>query len=270
MTKLATLWVGDLGPIELASLASFARHGQKVVIYSYGKPKNVPDGFDNRDANEVLPSDRVAMYAKERSPSLHSNMFRYHLQALTDYTWVDLDIIARRPFHFDGDYAVGWQYAGTLINCAVLRLPAESPALRDLLVFRPGYRGYPPHVRGLRRAKYWVRTAGRGLPIENWIWGATGPKALTVCMERHDETRHALPVEAFYPIPVKDTVRFVTPGALSDESFGDETFGVHLSKSVLERALISDFDGRLPAGSYLHKQIEKARADGFDAGDLQL
>jgi hypothetical protein len=269
MNTLATLWVGTLGPIELASLASFQRQGQSIIIYSYG-PLKAPTGIEVRDANEVLPTERIAYYAKENNPSLHSNMFRYHLQAATDFTWVDLDIIAHRPFHFETDRVYGWQRYGDLVNCAVLRLPSDCPELTELLKFKPGMRGIPPHITGLRRRKYQIKTLGRGLPIEKWIWGATGPKALTIALQKNDGLDAALPVEAFYPVPVAQTVRFITPGAFSEADIDVGTYGVHLSKSVVERTLRADFQGRLPKGCYLDQQIRNARSDGLEIEDLYV
>ena len=56
MRDLATLWVGPLGPIEYASIASFLLHGHNLTIYSYGRLDGVPSGVEFRDANEILPA----------------------------------------------------------------------------------------------------------------------------------------------------------------------------------------------------------------------
>ena len=54
-------------------------------------------------------------------------------------------------------------------------MPKTSPALAELKRFKPGMRGIAPHITGLRRLKYQIKTLGRGVPIEAWPWGSTGP-----------------------------------------------------------------------------------------------
>ncbi|MBP1806548.1 hypothetical protein [Rubellimicrobium aerolatum] len=263
MTTLATFWAGRLGPIEMASLASFARQGQTIVIYSYGRLPDVPAGFENRDAAEVLPAREVATYRKEGSPSLHSNFFRYALMRETDHVWVDLDVIALRPFEFTEDRVYAYENPER-VNCAVLRLPKDSPTLAALLAFGPGQRGVAPHITGLRRARQWIKTFGRGVRIEDWPWGSTGPRALTTYLRTFDEIRFAMPRTTFYPVRAGRFERFLTPGDLADDSFPKETYGVHLAASVIQRRL-RETGGPIPEGSFLWRQIERARAEGFAA-----
>lgn len=262
MRELATLWVGDLGPIEYASIASFLRHGHRLTVYSYAPLDGLPTGVEGRDANEILPTRQVAHYRREGSPSLHSNFFRYALMDRTESVWVDLDIIALRPFDFPGDRIYAHENAER-VNCAVLRMPKTSPALAELSRFRPGMRGIAPHITGLRRLKYQIKTLGRGVPIEEWPWGSTGPRALSAALKRHDEVKFALPAKTFYPIGPSKCVQFVTPDALSDASFGPETYGVHLSASNVHKVVARDFGGTIPEDSFLGHHVARARAEGF-------
>ena len=261
MRDLATLWVGPLGPIEYASIASFLRHGHNLTIYSYGTLDGVPSGVAFRDANEILPAREVARYSREGSPSLHSNFFRYALMAQTDAVWVDLDIIALRPFDFTGPHIYAHENEER-VNCAVLRMPQNSPALAKLLRFQPGMRGIAPHVTGLRRLKYQIKTLGRGVPIEEWPWGSTGPRALSAYLRQHDEMKFAMPPATFYPIAPQDCERFITPGALSDADFGPETYGVHLSASNVQKVLARDFGGVIPDDSFLGHHVTRAKVAG--------
>lgn len=261
MRELATLWVGDLGPIEYASIASFLRHGHRLTVYSYDRLAGLPDGVEGRDANEILPARQIACYSREGSPSLHSNFFRYALMARTESTWVDLDIIALRPFDFEGARIYAHENPER-VNCAVLRMPASSPVLAELLHFKPGMRGIAPHITGLRRLKYQIKTLGRGVPIEDWPWGSTGPRALSAYLRRHDEMKYALPMETFYPIAPQDCGRFIAPGSLRDSDFGPATYGVHLSASNVQKLLARDYGGAIPEGSFLGHHVARARAAG--------
>ncbi|MEH6772471.1 MAG: hypothetical protein V7668_00965 [Cereibacter changlensis] len=259
--SLATLWVGPLGPIEYASIASILRFGHRLTIFSYA-PLEIPEGVEWRDANEVYPAQQVASYAKTGSPSLHSNFFRYALMKKTEHVWVDLDMILLRPFDFEGDYILGHE-GETRVNCAVLRMPKDSPALAELLRFQGGTRGIAPHVTGFRRFKYQVMTLGRGKPIEQWPWGSTGPRALSIFLRKHGEIHHALPVEAFYAIPPGECRRFLEPQGLSDESFGPGAYAVHLSASNVNKLLRREFGGVIPPGSFLGQHVARARAAGM-------
>jgi hypothetical protein len=264
MRTLATLWVGRLGPIEMASLHSFALQGQTPLVYSYTPVENLPAGVENRDAAEVYPSDVVAHYRREGSPSLHSNFFRYALMRKTDHVWTDLDVIALRPFDLALDRIYAWENRNR-VNCAVLRLPRDSPTLAALSELGPETRGVAPHIQGFRRAKYWVRTLGRGVPVDRWPWSSTGPLALTTYLRRFGEIDSALPAATFYPISSSKSARFLLPGGVTEATFPPETQGVHLSGSVCWRLARERHGGRIPEGSFLASRIARAAEDGFAA-----
>lgn len=257
MRSLATFWSGTLGPIEYASIASFLRYGHPLTIYAYEEIV-VPSGVRLRDAAEVFPAARVAIYAKEGSPSLHSNFFRFALMRNTDHTWVDLDVIALQPFELPGDRIYGFEKPDQ-VNCAVLRLPKDSPTLAALSKLTPVTRGIAPHIKGRRRLKYWLKTLGKGVPIDRWPWGSTGPRALTTFLRENDELRFALPMEVFYPILTADCRRFIVPGDLDDDSFGPQTLGVHVTASNINRLLKG---APIPAGSFLERHVARARKEG--------
>lgn len=264
MRRLATLWVGRLGPIEMASLHSFALQGQTPLVYSYSPIENLPAGVENHDAAEVYPSASIAHYRREGSPSLHSNFFRYALMRETDHVWTDLDVIALRPFDLAPDRIYAWENE-VQVNCAVLRLPKTSPTLAALSALGPETRGVAPHIEGMRRAKYWVKTLGRGVPVDRWPWGSTGPRALTTYLARFGEIGHALPADTFYPIPSRDCARFLRPGDVNEAALSSDTQGVHVAASVCQRLMRERHGGRIPEGSFLAERVARAAADGFGA-----
>lgn len=208
MREIASFWAGDrLGPIETASARSFLRQGHRLTVYSPAPIANLPEGVEGRDAAEVMPSDRILVYRREGTPSIHANLFRYALLARTEAVWVDLDLLALRPLDIPGDWIFGWE-SERHVNNAVLRLPLASATLRALLALGPDTVGFPDYLRGLERAKLWLRTLGRGTTIDRWPWGATGPKALTHALRQTGEIRHALPVAAFYAVPAEEAGRW--------------------------------------------------------------
>jgi hypothetical protein len=265
LPALATFWHGErLSDLEMASLHSFRAQGHPVTVYSYAPVTNLPQGVVAGDAGAVFPAERVLHHRRHKSPALHANLFRYAMLATTGQLWVDLDLIALRPLGFDGAHVFGWETERS-VNNAVLRLPPDSPTLARLREFRLDTRGVPPHVQGLRRVKYWVRTFGRGYPIEDWLWGSTGPRALTIYLKETGEVRHALPVEAFYPVGVHDHGHLLAPGRLEPRNFGPGTYAVHLWASRLRKTLAEEHGGVVPPGSFVHGAIARARAAGFAA-----
>ncbi len=255
MADLASFWAGDrLGPIEIASARSFLRHGDRLTVYSPQPIANLPAGVEAGDARSILPSERVLLYRSSASPSLHSNLFRYALMERTDAIWVDLDVIALRPFDFPTEWVFGRESA-THVNGAILRLPRTSATLRALRQFDQDTVGFPPHLRGLDRLKFWLRTAGRGAPIDRWGWGSTGPKGLTHFLRETGEIVHALPVSAFYAVRFEDTKRFLEPDGLRRRDLPPDAWAVHLWANALRSLIRNRWGGQIPPESFLGQVI---------------
>lgn len=259
MRHVASLWIGArLGEIERAAIASFLLLGHAFTLYGYGAIGNLPAGVTLADASEILPGDSILRDRRSGSPAMHADLFRYAMVRATDALWVDLDMIALRPFDFDTPWVLGREDDGQLNN-AVLGLPRESRLLASLCAITPATRGVPPHLRGLRRQKYRLRSALRGgLPITEWPWGSTGPRALTHFATLTGDVGRAMPPQAFYPVPIHAVRRFLTPGALRPEDLPADSFGVHLWGRELRAELAGSFGGRVPRGSFL----DLIRAEG--------
>ena len=258
MADLASFWIGDrLGPIEVASLQSFLRFGDHMTLYCVGNVAGVPKGVECRPASEIMPCDNILRHRKTGSPALHSDLFRYQLLARTDKIWVDLDVIALKPFDFPTPWVFGYE-SPLEINGAVLRLPRESAALQALLALTPETRGLPEYLSGFRRWKYWLKGMGRGLPIDRWPWGALGPRALTYYLRKTGEIAHALPVSAFYSVPLTETRRFLDPGGLTPDELPSDAWAVHLWAKELRGALATHHGGQVPRGSFLDRLLAGA------------
>lgn len=254
--RLGSFWAGGrLGVLELASLRSFLRQGHRITVFS-PEPMELPAGVEWRDANSIMPSKQIATYRSNGSPALHANMFRYALLRQTDMVWVDLDVVALRPFDFVSPWIFGFEDEAN-VNNAVLGLPPDSQALDHLLQFTPTTVGLPPFFSGWRRLKYNLRTLGRGLPIDRWPWGSTGPRGLTHALRLSGEIVHAQGVEAFYKVPKNDAEQFLLPGALTSESFGPEVYAVHLWAKEVRQLLKSKYGGRVPDGSFVDLMLNE-------------
>ncbi|MCF6444830.1 hypothetical protein [Nereida sp. MMG025] len=255
MAKLASFWYGDtLGEIEQASIASFMNTGDQITIYSTEPIKNLPNGAVNEDASLIFPSDPIVLHKKTKSPALHSDLFRYALLSQTDEIWVDLDILALRSFDNAPDYFIGWEDKHTL-NGAVLRLPKTSSALQALSRYGPTSHGVPPipNLRGFRKIKYSMRARFTRYTVDQWTWGALGPLGLTYHMQETEEDKFALPISAFYHVPLHQTHLFALDDAIKISEIPDNAWALHLWGSRLRKILLEDYDGRLPSKCFVNK-----------------
>lgn len=261
VTSIASMWIGDrLSEMEIASIYSFCRFGHPFTIYSYKPIENLPGGVINADASDIFPGDRILRYWRCGSPAIHADLFRYAMLEKTENIWVDLDVIALRPFRFEGPWVMGYENERGLNN-AVLSLPKNSPMLKNLVEMASRSRGIPPHLTGLRRLKYRARGMFTGgVPVTRWPWASTGPRAVTLFAERSGEVLQALPIDAFYRIPHDEAWRFVTPGALSSKDFPGTSWGAHLWGGEVRRILRQKFQGKVPPDSFLGRYIAMARS----------
>ncbi len=255
---LGSLWIGSkLGPLEQLCLLSFLEHGHDITLYTYETVAGVPPGVRIADARTVLDFGGIVRHKKTQSAALHSDLFRYALLEKTPRMWVDLDMFCLQPFVFAGDHVYGKETTSE-INGAVLALPADSAVLRQLRNYQPGLRAYPPFFRWRDKLRYFLKFGGRKPDITEWPWGAVGPRGLSYHLRLNGDFDKALPVQAFYPLPLEKLGQLLEPGRLTREHFGEDVFGVHLWASQLRKLLLSDvYQGQILEGSFL--QLEMSR-----------
>lgn len=238
LPRIGSLWIGDkLSWLEQISLLSFLEHGHEITLFSTQALQGVPPGVQVRDANEIFPCQHILRDAKSASPALHADLFRYAMLAQTDLTWVDTDVLCLQPLRLQSPYLFGFEDA-QIVNNAVLRLPADSPALQNLLQYQPDTQGYPPFFSRGRRIKYWLKSGGRTPHITRWPWGSVGPKGLTHYLQLSGEIAHALPIEALYPLHYADVAQLISaPKPEAPLRFSAESFYLHLWGKELRLAV---------------------------------
>jgi len=199
-----------------------------------------------QDASPILPASAIVRH-RGGSVAPFSDWFRYELLTRGLGTWIDTDMYLIRPLDEHAEYLFGEERPG-VINNAVLRLPANSPVLDELL--RP-FRGEVPSWLTLRNrwvssARKWVSGA---VDIGAMPWGTTGPAALTATAKKFGMTSLALPPMAFYPVPWEEAGWIVDPERDLDQMVDDNTVGIHLWNEC-----IRDIKNRPPPdGSFLQR-----------------
>ncbi len=198
---VASLWInGPLSYLEALCLQSFEKVGQKLVLYTYGDIPNCPPNIELRDAREIDPDDSFQVHGRAQSPALKSDAFRYMMLQKTDYIWVDADQLALAPFDYETDVVFCEMWG--LVNNAVLRLPAESEIVADLIEMSREEYPVPFWLSEEEKTDLQAKKdAGIGVPAIEMEFGIYGPKLLGHLLIKHDLIKYALPSESFNPIP---------------------------------------------------------------------
>lgn len=246
MTDCVTLWIGDrLGLVERACLRSVVRHGHSLALYCYGPPANVPEGVEVRDASFILPESAIFRH-KSGSVGPFSDWFRYEIQRRGLGTWVDTDIYLLKTLDMKAPTLFGEQQPG-MINNAILRLPHDSPVVRELL--RPFEEKTTPSWLPARdyypeRIREWL--AG-GVDLSRLRWGTTGPHGLTAVARKFAIASAALPPQVFYPVPWWKADWIASPDVALGDVVTADSVAIHLWNECI-RGLK---DAPAPPGSFL-------------------
>jgi hypothetical protein len=232
------IWIGpELGPIQVACLRSFLRHGHRVVLHCYERPKGATKDIEIADANRLLPANREIRYRDCLAGgglSLFSNLLRYELLRAGLGLYVDCDVFCLRPIE-DADYIFGWE-TKKLINNAVLKLPADCPVLAALSAIKDTPDFVPPWQQKSRRRLEWLRRrVVRPLPLEDLPWGTTGPKALTYYAKQHGVAHLASPIDRFYPLHWDQAQLLLDPALPLNALTTPRTDAIHLYASSMAR-----------------------------------
>ncbi len=241
------LWLGGrLGPLEMACLLSFVRHGHRVVLHVYEDVGAVPPGVEIADAAAILPPSRIIRYNHSGgSLALFSNLFRYELLRRGNGIWIDCDVYCVRPIPVGDAHIYGWE-TDTSVNNAILGLPPDSPLLARLIgLFDAPSPAWPWIAAGAREKLNARQQAGETLSVADLPWGSTGPLALTYCLHETGLVGRTAPRSVYYPLlwkhaPLLGRAAFDVAGLATPDT---RTF--HLWHSAVE--------GRVP-------QIERGSA----------
>lgn len=230
------LWLGGkLGPLETACLASFVRHGHRVVLHVYDDVGGIPAGVETADAAAILPRSRIIRYKHSGgSLALFSDLFRYEILRRGKGIWIDCDMYCVRPVAGDSAHVYGWE-SDTSINCAILGLPPGLPLLDRLAdIFENPSPSWPWIGLKDRLALEARANAGETLTVGDLPWGATGPAALTYYLRDAGLAGHAAPRPVYYPLSWEQAPLLARTGYDVARVITPQTRTIHLWHSSLE------------------------------------
>ncbi len=239
----ASFWHGPLSAIAYGSLASFPKQGAPLVVYSYDRQLELPAGVGLADARDICPDPSVIeRYRVEDKPSIatFADMFRYRMIRDTGRCWVDADLIClKRPDFLSEPFIFARQadaVSEELVNNAVLRLPADDPALGEM-----------------------IATADAAID-RDVKWGALGPFLLTPVLQRHGSYARARLPRTFYPVEPEQFWKLFLPARRREiEAKIEGAIFLHLWTEAIKW---SGWDAAVgpPPGSYLHEAFASVGA----------
>ena len=241
--EFASFWHGPLNPFAYACLASFPQAGASLRVYSYDRRLELPPGVRRDDARMICPDESlVDRFIANGKPSIatFADMFRYRMIRETGHCWVDTDLVCLMRPPFAGDeymYCRQADAAGsTLVNNAVLRLPASHPALAELVA------------------------AAESAADVNQTWGAIGPFLLTPVLAKYGLTSRALDSRLCYPIEPEQFWKPFLP-AYRDQ-VAEAARGASFLHLWSEAIAWSGYDVSTgpPVGSYLYSEFQRVGA----------
>ena len=186
-------------------MVSFRDAGHHVKLYTYNSVKNIPNGIEVADANEILPGCEIIKFKRKNhrlrgSLTAHSDKFRYLMLNQCERTiWADADAYCIKRFLPINSYFFAWDRLGLVAN-GVLALPKGSPTLNSLIELTLNEYEAPKWLSFRRRLtiKALNLVSDKVRPVERY-YGHWGPAALTHYLQESGEIRYAMPFDVLYP-----------------------------------------------------------------------
>jgi hypothetical protein len=222
---IQSLWIGKkLSVMEKLSIASFLKNGHAFHLYVYDEVEGVPHGTELKDANDIIPFEKVFKYKHHDSYAGFSDVFRYRLLFEKGGYWVDSDVVCLKPFQFASDYLfamersrrhlIDWIRDRYYITSWVIKVPAGAAIM-----------------------KYCYREAVKRDP-EALGWGEIGPKLIRVAVTKYCLQEYVVPWETFFPIDAWQWRQLMHHSLLANwkwQKAGKRSYGIHLYNDMWRR-----------------------------------
>jgi hypothetical protein len=222
----------------------------------------MPKGIALADAGKFLPAERIARFRDAGALPLASNLLRYELLRAGLGLYVDCDVFCLRPIE-DADYIFGWEN-GDFMNNAVLKMPADCPALAALGAIKDTPNFVAPWRKKPPRRLEWLRGPARPAPLEDLPVGTTGPKALTYYAKRHGIAHLASPMDRFYPLHWDQVELLFDPGLPVEALATPRTDALHLYNSKLTLRARNEMPKHSPLWQICQSAFTESRTGGLE------
>lgn len=232
MTTVNMVWIGDtLGPIHAACLRSFLRHGHDVVLHSYGRPHDTPDGVRLFDAGKLMKETEVEVFKRHNLLAYASDIYRYRIQREGMGLYVDCDVFCLEPFA-DEEYVFTWE-SGHLIANGILKIPHDSELLKRILKDSENPYFIPYWYSRRKKRKMALRKL-LGFPkhVVKQEWGVIGPQLISYHIKQLELTHHAQSIDTYLNLNSQHVPLLYEEGLRVCDLITPRSIGLHLSSSV--------------------------------------
>ena len=229
---IQSLWVGEaLSPMETLCIRSFLANGHAFHLYVYDHVENIPEQTIVRDANGILPREKIYVDAFGGYVNL-SNQFRYTMLYKIGGWWVDMDTVCLKPFDFNEKFVFSSETSDplnrSLVNTTYIKSPPGARFLKDCLDFLE-HRGH-----------------------EYIHWGELGVNLISRMIFRNGLGEFVRPPVIFCPISCFGINRLIKA---SDEQIPENTYAIHWWHEIWRERKI-DKSGRFPESS-LYERLKR-------------
>ncbi|WP_395448197.1 hypothetical protein ACHMW7_25520 [Aminobacter sp. UC22_36] len=227
------VWIGrKLGPVHAACLRSFLKHGYGVLLHTFERPEDTPDGVEIFDAHQLMKPEEIVQHRASGSYALASDIYRYRIQREGMGLYVDADMYCLRPFPVS-DCVLGWE-SDNYLGSAVLKFPQQSKFLAAVIESAENPHFIPPWMSsGRRRTLAARRLLGRPKHVSRMPWGTIGPHLITYWAKKLNALRQASPIDYFYPLHYEQTKLLMQPGLSVEDIASPRSYLMHLWSSQL-------------------------------------
>lgn len=227
MLDVHFLWIDDkpLSNLEIMCLKSHTNHSHSCTFWSYNTKLVVPNGINIRDANDIIPRDKIFTY--KRSPFKNnlagfSDLFRYKVLYEYGGWWCDTDVLCLKKFDFQQDYVFGTERRMNKtigIAPAIIKCPIKSDFIKSCL-----------------------EDAEKRLSINtNIAWGEIAHKLLQKHIKKYGLNKYMVDYRLFCPLDWFNAKLFFNANNSGvDVSL---SYGIHLWNTVLKR---NNIDKNIP------------------------
>ena len=259
LTTISSYWSGPkLGWMQLACLSSFAMRGHHVILYTDNHDLCVPDFIDVRSSDHILP---LTASEKDTIPVvLKSDIFRLRLFETQNTIWADTDAYCTMPFKFSRPHVFGMLEKS--LATGVLRLPNDSPVLKDMIDFALNGADFPHWLGPNRRAR--AQEYNELDPLDRLVQfyhirnGILGPRALNYYAKKHRIGRQAFPEVVFYPVTPKQSGALFSNGSMNVLKH-PRTVSVHFYGRAVGNMVNGITNNIYSEGSFAHYAFAKTQ-----------
>jgi len=171
--------------MEQLCISSFLSNGHNFHLYTYEEVQNIPKGTIIKDANKIIPPDKIFKYKEYDSYAGFANIFRYKLILEKGHYWVDTDVICLSPLVIKNDYV----FPSSIYR--MLDFEGEAKSEVESCIIKA-----PP---GSEIMEYCFSESSIRKPSD-LKWGEAGPDLLGIAVEKFGLQHYVVKPYTFCPI----------------------------------------------------------------------